>query len=303
MKRYVYSLLCMLVSLGNTCLRAENSVGMTMVSIPAGTFQMGQEKRNLDYGWHCSLAIDQGADWDESPVHQVEIRKPFEISATEVSNAQYELFEPHHRTLRRLHKKISQEDDAAVVNVRWDDAARYCQWLSAKEQKHYRLPTEAEWEYACRAGTTTCYHYGDVLPATDNGYTWSQFRPYCQEDPVGQPNESNIKTHDGRLLGTLDGPNESSDVVESLDHGNPWKLLTRLDDKEHETPGSTGKAIAGIHTALAELKNGDLLAFGRVDRTKRLTRSCAHAPRSLSEENDVPRVDTSWERRHSCRCR
>ena len=139
-------------------------IGMTMVPIPAGTFKMGQEKRNLDYRWHCSVEIDQGADWDELPVRQVTITRPFEISATEVTNAQFERFEPRHRAMRPMSKKISTEDDAAVVNVSWDDAVRYCQWLSEKEKRHYRLPTEAEWEYACRAGTTTCYHYGDVLP-------------------------------------------------------------------------------------------------------------------------------------------
>ena len=149
---------------GHSEARTVNSVEMTMVSIPAGKFKMGQEKRNMDYKWHCSVEIDQGADWDESPVRQMEISKPFEISATEVTNAQYEMFEPNHRAARRMSKKISREDDAAVVNVSWDDAVRYCQWLSQREKKHYRLPTEAEWEYACRAGTTTCYHYGDVLP-------------------------------------------------------------------------------------------------------------------------------------------
>ena len=82
-----------------------------------------------------------------------------------------------------------------------------------------------------------------VRTSTDNGYTWTQFRPYCQEDPAGQPNESIIKTHDGRFLGTLDGPNETSEVVESRDHGNTWKMLTRLDDREHDTPGATGRPL------------------------------------------------------------
>ena len=161
----ILSLACLMAAAA-TLLAAEsvNSIGMTMVSIPAGKFQMGQEKRNMDYGWHCSLEIDQGADWDESPVRQVEISKPFRMSATEVTNAQYELFEPNHRATRKMSKSISKEDDAAVVNVSWDDAVRYCQWLSQKEKEHYRLPTEAQWEYACRAGTTTYYHYGNVLP-------------------------------------------------------------------------------------------------------------------------------------------
>ena len=138
----------------------------------------------------------------------------------------------------------------------------------------------------------TVYHFnltatwkGSIVrTSTDNGYTWSQFRPYCREDPAGQPNESNIKTHDGRLIGTLDGPNESSDVVESTDHGNTWKLLTTLDDVEHNTPGKTGRTIAGIHTGLVELKNGDLLAFGRVDNTKRLISYQYKLPKSVSQD-------------------
>ena len=54
-----------------------------------------------------------------------------------------------------------QSDDQPVVNVSWNDAVAFCQWLSRKEKIAYRLPTEAEWEYACRAGTTTLYSYGD----------------------------------------------------------------------------------------------------------------------------------------------
>jgi formylglycine-generating enzyme required for sulfatase activity len=54
-----------------------------------------------------------------------------------------------------------QSDDQPVVNVSWNDAVAFCQWLSRKEKIAYRLPTEAEWEYACRAGSTTLYSYGD----------------------------------------------------------------------------------------------------------------------------------------------
>ena len=58
---------------------------------------------------------------------------------------------------------IPQPDAYPVVNVSWNDAVAFCQWLSGKEGRTYRLPTEAEWEYACRAGTTTPFHWGAVL--------------------------------------------------------------------------------------------------------------------------------------------
>ncbi|MEI8376521.1 MAG: SUMF1/EgtB/PvdO family nonheme iron enzyme, partial [Planctomycetota bacterium] len=56
---------------------------------------------------------------------------------------------------------FEQTDEHPVVNVSWNDAVAFCEWLSKKEKKTYRLPTEAEWEYACRAGTTTRYSSGD----------------------------------------------------------------------------------------------------------------------------------------------
>ena len=125
-----------------------NSLGMTLVRIEPGTFDMGAEQ----------------GDWDERPVHAVTISSPFHISATEVTNAQFEQFAPAHRQLRGK-LGFSKDDDEAVVFVSWEDAQAFCRWLSEKEGRPYRLPTEAEWEYACRAGTTTPYATGDALPA------------------------------------------------------------------------------------------------------------------------------------------
>ena len=105
-----------------------------------------------------------GEDFDEAPIHQVIISRPFRMGITEITNAQYESFRPEHRALRGKNG-VSLEDDEAVVNVSYSDAVAFCEWLSRKEGKNYRLPTEAEWEYACRAGTYTLFSTGDGLPA------------------------------------------------------------------------------------------------------------------------------------------
>lgn len=124
-----------------------NTVGMKMIRIEPGRFQMG-----------CT-----DGDYDEKPVHSVIISNPFYLSSTEVTNLQYERFRPEHRMMRGM-QHTSYSDNDPVVFVSWDDAMAYCEWLSKQEGKLYRLPTEAEWEYACRAGTITYYSTGNELP-------------------------------------------------------------------------------------------------------------------------------------------
>lgn len=141
------------------CAAFANSVGIRMTAIPADTFRMGQDEREKSFKNPWSAEKNRGADWDEEPVREVKITNPFFMALTEVDNAQYEQFDPKRRRARK-----DSADDDAVVNVSWDDADAFCKWLSAKEGKSYRLPTEAEWEYACRAGTTTLFNTGDTLP-------------------------------------------------------------------------------------------------------------------------------------------
>ena len=147
---------------------------------------MGQKERETSYRAPWSVEKDRGADFDEQPVREIEITHPFLMSATEVTNAQYEQFDPAHRS-RYSHRDMSHEDDAAAIDVNWSDAEAFCRWLSAREHKPYRLPTEAEFEYACRAGTTTLFNLGDRL---SDGY--QQLEPgllmgYQAYFPPGHP--------------------------------------------------------------------------------------------------------------------
>ena len=87
----------------------------------------------------------------------------FRMSATEITNAQYEAFDPAHKELRG-YEGFSLADDEAVIMVSWEDAVAYCEWLSHKTGRSFRLPTEEEWEYACRAGSVTAYNTGDTYP-------------------------------------------------------------------------------------------------------------------------------------------
>jgi len=125
-----------------------NSLGMKFVRIEAGAFQMGSVS---------------GGNFDERPAHNVNIRKAFYMATTEVTNGQFEQFDLEHRQFRGKHD-LSTAYDQAAIYVSWRDAKAFCKWLSKKEGLPYRLPTEAEWEYACRAGSTTKYSMGDELP-------------------------------------------------------------------------------------------------------------------------------------------
>lgn len=124
-----------------------NSVGIELAPIAAGSFVMGR---------------DRGGDWDESPAHAVTFTRSWLMSASEITLEQYRQFAPAHR----------HQIDGIATGVSWHDAAAFCRWLSEKEGKPYRLPTEAEWEYAARAGTTTKSWSGDQAPAAEAPNPW-----------------------------------------------------------------------------------------------------------------------------------
>lgn len=134
-----------------------NSVGMKLARIEAGSFLMGQDGPAADHRMTKHPEKFDDADFDEKPAHRVTITRPFYIGVTEVTLGQFRQSDPDFR-------KGSGNDDDAVTAITWDQAVKFCEWLSKKEGKICRLPTEAEWEYACRAGTTTLFHTGDALP-------------------------------------------------------------------------------------------------------------------------------------------
>ena len=136
-----------------------NSLGMKFIRIESGSFVMGE-------GTAAPTTREEWLkrDWDEAPAHPVRISKPFHLGIYEVTNSQYEKFDLEHKNARTL-RGASKEDDAPVTYVTWRQAVDFCTWLSKKEGLPYRLPTEAEWEYACRAGTKTPFANGDKIAA------------------------------------------------------------------------------------------------------------------------------------------
>jgi sulfatase modifying factor 1 len=135
---------------------------MTFKGIPAGTFTMG------------SPESEAGREDDESQ-HQVTISKPFYMQTTEVTRGQWKAVmgtEPW-----KGEKYVKEGANYAATYVSWDDAVAYCKKLSEKEGKTYRLPTEAEWEYACRAGTETRWSFGDDEKVLGD-YAWYNENAY-----------------------------------------------------------------------------------------------------------------------------
>jgi len=127
-----------------------NSVGVKLVRIEPGTFRMGlseEEIRRFRYGNQLG--------------HQVTLTKPYYLGAFEILNREYEQYDPHHRSKRPSYQRGKDGDQHPVEGVTWRDAQLFCRWLSQKEGRQYRLPTEAEWEYACKAGTETRTYWGD----------------------------------------------------------------------------------------------------------------------------------------------
>ena len=130
-----------------------NSIGMKLVLVPKGTFMMG------------SPESEQGRNENETQ-HEVTISKDYYLGVYEVTQAQYEKVMGKNLSLFQGAIVGNENADLPVENVSWDEAVKFCKKLSAlpeekKAGRVYRLPTEAEWEYACRAGSKTAYSFDD----------------------------------------------------------------------------------------------------------------------------------------------
>ncbi len=137
---------------------STNTLGMTLLQIMPGSFVMGAETNTFDLGPKAPESKD-APSWDETPRHLVHLTKSFRMSEEPVTTKQFQQFQAGFQSAGGF--------DSYATGVSYNDAVEFCHWLSQKEGKPYRLPTEAEWEYACRAGTTTLFWSGDAPPKDD----------------------------------------------------------------------------------------------------------------------------------------
>jgi formylglycine-generating enzyme required for sulfatase activity len=149
---------------GETATSTEitNSIGMKLKLIPAGEFPMG------------SPASEANRDDDEHQ-HRVRISKPFYLGVTEVTQGQWSSVMGTQPWSGQDY--VKEGADYAATYVSWEEAVEFCKRLSAKDGATYRLPTEAEWEYACRGGTTSVYHFGDDDSRLGD-YAWYEENAY-----------------------------------------------------------------------------------------------------------------------------
>ena len=128
-----------------------NSVGMKFAWIPPGTFLMGSPPSEPERG-------------DDGTQHRVTLTKGFWMGVHQVTQAQWQA------VMGSNPSNFKGDGNLPVENVSWDDAVAFCEALGRKDGKAYRLPTEAEWEYACRAGTTTPFHFGSAISPDQANY-------------------------------------------------------------------------------------------------------------------------------------
>ncbi len=232
-----------------------SSLGMILVLIPSGEFLMGgsDTPENLakefpQYG----LAADFFKD--EQPQHRVRITKPFYFGKYEVTNGQFKQFveatgyktqAERHEDSRRgsggwgfnqqeqkfegrdpkyswTNPGFPTPDNQPVVDVTWNDAVAFCDWRSKKESHKYRLPTEAEWEYAARGGSKTRYWNGDS-PAGLAHIGNTADADFFAKFPTYYPKNKTVPASDGFFLAAPVGSFPANNFGLCDVHGNVWE--------------------------------------------------------------------------------
>jgi formylglycine-generating enzyme required for sulfatase activity len=195
-----------------------NGITLDIVAIPGGTFEMGSEEQE-----------------HEQPIHRVTVA-PFWMGKFPVTQEQYEAVmgtNPSFKGAKRPVEKVS-----------WHDAVAFCQRLSEKLGNQYRLPSEAEWEYACRAGTTTPFYFGATLTSDLASYRGTE--TYAHE-PKGKNREqtTDVGTFSPNVFGLYDM------------HGNVWEWCADHWHKSYQGAPSDGSAWIDKNTNDNRLLRGD----------------------------------------------
>ncbi len=179
----------------------KNTIGIEFVLIPAGEFMIGSD--------------DRDAGSDEQPVHKVTISQPFYLGKYEVTQGEWA------NLMGENPSYITGDSNLPVEQVSWDNVQEFIQKLNAQEGvTHYRLPTEAEWEYTARAGTTTVFHYGDTLDSTqanfdgNSPYRGASKGPYLERTTA-------VGHYQANAFGLYDM------------HGNVWEWVQDWYDEEY----------------------------------------------------------------------
>jgi formylglycine-generating enzyme required for sulfatase activity len=191
--------------------KVTNSLGMTFVRLEAGEFLMGTTEDQVDQ--LMGLFPNSNREWfdAEQPQHPVTISRPFFLGIHQVTQGQYLAVTGNNPS------KFKGSDDLPVERVSWLDALNFCNKLSEREQRTpfyritgaqvtvaggegYRLPTEAEWEYACRARSATLYPFGDEASKLDE-HAWYTSNAEGKTHPVGRKSPNHWALHD--MLGNV----------------------------------------------------------------------------------------------------
>ena len=202
---------------------AEFAPGMKMVVIPAGRFRMG-----------CVSGVECGDN--EIPVHEVTISRPFAVSQHEVTFLQWNSCAAAGGCSHRPDDEGWGRGRQPVINVSWDDAQEYVRWLSEETGATYRLLTEAEWEYAARAGSSTAYGWGNEIGSgrancDGCGSQWDR-----QTAPVGSFRANAWGLHDM--------------------HGNVWEWVEDCWNEDYRGAPSSGGAWLSRECSLRVTRGG-----------------------------------------------
>ena len=193
---------------------------LVMMEIPGGEFLMGVPDGEPE-------VYD-----DEKPQHRVSIDKFF-LGQMAVTQAQWRLVaNQYDRVEVELNPDPSKfkGDQRPVEQVSWDEATEFCRRLSERTERVYRLPSEAQWEYACRGGTTTAFHYGDVLTdelanydarKTYNGSPEGEFRRQTTDVGIFPPNRFGLYDMHGNILEWCED-DWHGNYERAPDDGGPW---------------------------------------------------------------------------------